>query len=473
MDGATCYADWQEAAQALDDATGLTAWREEDESPHYHATELREQTRTLNALPGAGDLAAIEDVLDHLHESLHRHHNDLLDPALYQSAHGGTKRVITGYLDAVEGVIERLVALEHPAFPTSKKLEVVQRAYRNLGRSALLLSGGATLGFYHLGVVKALFGAGLLPHVMSGASMGAMIAAGICGRTDDELRGLFDADVPDIERVGLEWRSPAEAIREGSLMRPERLLKTIEYNCGQYTFEEAFERSGRVLNISVAPTRARQKPRVLSHITAPRVWVASAALASSAVPGLFPPATLMRKARDGSSQPYVPGERWIDGSFGNDLPTMRIARLHNVNHFIVSQTQPYALPLLDGVGRRGWVGEAAESALSVLRSQGLPLVKATRKFASATPLRGPAELLHSIAEQQLTGDIDIHPRFEPRAYLRLLSNPSQDDLVWFIKEGERAAWPKLAMIRDATRIRRCLLRCQKQLQAQLSASAAP
>eukprot|EP01034_Spumella_vulgaris_P025150 gene25150-31573_t len=32
------------------------------------------------------------------------------------------------------------------------------------------LSGGAYLGFYHMGLVKALFSEGLLPRVISGAS---------------------------------------------------------------------------------------------------------------------------------------------------------------------------------------------------------------------------------------------------------------------------------------------------------------
>ncbi|RYH18195.1 hypothetical protein EON65_27530 [archaeon] len=39
------------------------------------------------------------------------------------------------------------------------------------------LSGGAYLGYYHLGVVKALFEEGLLPRVISGASAGSIMTA--------------------------------------------------------------------------------------------------------------------------------------------------------------------------------------------------------------------------------------------------------------------------------------------------------
>ena len=44
------------------------------------------------------------------------------------------------------------------------------------GRSALLLSGGASRGVYHLGVMKGLVEANTLPRVISGSSAGSLIA---------------------------------------------------------------------------------------------------------------------------------------------------------------------------------------------------------------------------------------------------------------------------------------------------------
>ena len=46
-------------------------------------------------------------------------------------------------------------------------LEFFRRASHCFGRSALMLSGGGVLGFYHLGVVKTLLDQGLLPRVIS------------------------------------------------------------------------------------------------------------------------------------------------------------------------------------------------------------------------------------------------------------------------------------------------------------------
>lgn len=41
----------------------------------------------------------------------------------------------------------------------------------------LRLSGGAYLGYYHMGVVNALFQEALLPRVLSGASAGSIMTA--------------------------------------------------------------------------------------------------------------------------------------------------------------------------------------------------------------------------------------------------------------------------------------------------------
>lgn len=56
------------------------------------------------------------------------------------------------------------------------KLRFFSDARQAYGRSALLLSGGGSLGLYHFGVVKRLYECGLLPRVISGSSIGALVA---------------------------------------------------------------------------------------------------------------------------------------------------------------------------------------------------------------------------------------------------------------------------------------------------------
>ncbi len=460
MRRALTYEEWREAAVEHDRRSGADRWRREDASPHYHAELIRQQLDKLQRLRAAGD---VDELLDHLHESLHRNLGDLGAPELYGVSCLGTKRLIEEYLAETEATIEALVLQPLPGFDRGAKLRILTRALGNFGRSALLLSGGATLGFYHLGVAKALWLAGLLPEVLSGASMGAMVGAGIGSRTDEELDALFALEVPDIRRIGLGLADLGTMWSQRAILNPDVLLETIEVNCGHYTFEEAHARSGRTLNISVAPTRTRQKPRVLSHLTAPDVTVKSAALASSAVPGLFPPVTLMRRRR-GEEVPYIGTERWIDGSFGNDLPMMRIGRLHNVNHFIVSQVNPHVLPFQE---QNRWTvqGLALRAATKPVRSRLVPVLERAQTLTKGTNLPRSLGLLLSLAQQDYGGDIDIHPRFDLGMYLKVMKNPSEDELRRFVLEGQRATWPKLAMIRDHTRIARCLARCERALTA--------
>jgi TAG lipase/steryl ester hydrolase/phospholipase A2/LPA acyltransferase len=51
------------------------------------------------------------------------------------------------------------------------------------------------------------------------------------------------------------------------------------------TFQEAFDRTGRIINITVAPMNDYEPPRLLNYLTAPHVCVWSAAAASCAIPG--------------------------------------------------------------------------------------------------------------------------------------------------------------------------------------------
>ena len=61
------------------------------------------------------------------------------------------------------------------------------------GRSALLLSGGASFGLFHTGVLKVLFENNLIPRVVSGSSVGSIVAAVVCLASRDELKQLVES----------------------------------------------------------------------------------------------------------------------------------------------------------------------------------------------------------------------------------------------------------------------------------------
>ncbi|CAN0254525.1 unnamed protein product, partial [Laminaria digitata] len=126
-------------------------------------------------------------------------------------------------------------------------------------------------------------------------------------------------------------------------MDTDYFRKVLRNNIGPATFQEAFDRTGRIVNITVAPQNRTDPPRLLNYLTAPHVVVWSAAVCSSSVPGVFEPSMLLVKDADGSTHPDSgPTEKFVDGSMEADLPMQQISELFNINHFIVSQVNPHA-----------------------------------------------------------------------------------------------------------------------------------
>src|SRR5690606_2331629 len=142
------------------------------------------------------------------------------------------------------------------------------------------------------------------------------------------------------------WRGLMSAMRGDGLMDQAVLKQCLRENIGEYTFEEAYLRTGRSINISVSPVQAHQKARLLSGYTSPYRLGGAAARASAAVPGVFPPVTLMKKDLYGNTLPYMPRLKFVDGSVVSDLPIERLVHLYDVNFTIVSQTNPHVVPSL-------------------------------------------------------------------------------------------------------------------------------
>ena len=452
MKGLDDYKGWRERAEAEAERAGAEAWRAEPTSSVYDAKLLIEHTEELTR---AREARKPEPLIPLLQEALYRHLGELADPRLYGATPLGTKHVVEAFYAEALACIEYLADPDETGLNPVFTLAGFRRASHIFGRSALMLSGGATLGFFHLGVVKALFEHDLLPDVLSGASMGALVACGTGVRTDAELTSLF-ANPRVIRTDAIKRLPPERAASQRAIYDPARLEEVVEHNCGNYTFREAHARSGRTVSISVSPTRERQKPRVLCHYTSPNVLMSSAAVASAAIPGAFPGATLHQRLPSGESVPYLGTETWIDGSLKGDLPMRRLSRLHNVNHFIVSQVNPHVAPVRRVTGRRGVLPFVSKAVVSSFRTQVAHQLELARTYTRKTPFYGAIDLAHSLAEQPYGGDIDIHPRLRPIALLRTLSNISHAELLKHIHEGERATWPLLARVRDQTCVSRAL-----------------
>ena len=463
---ADTYESWLDTARRLDAHLHNDRWRADENTHEFDAERLREHIARLKGYRLSGSVGAL---LEFLPESLYQNLNDLNVDALYQHAFAGTKLLTEDYFkEAVTG-IEYLADTEIPGWSVTQKVRRFRQAVESFGRTALLLSGGATLGYYHLGVARALWCQGLLPTVISGSSMGAIIASSICTRADQQLGAWFDEAIYAPGR-SLTLQGPIEAFRSRALMRQDVLRHSLERAIPDLTFAEAFEVSGRVLNITVSPTRRRQKPRLLNHRTAPDVFVLEACLASAAVPGLFPPVTLSKKTASGRRVDYLPSEKWSDGSLTVDLPKRRLSRLQNVNHFIVSQTNPHVLPFVHAATGLGPATRLTTAVGTLLRGNAHAALQAGARILKGTRIEALLANAESFVAQDYDGDITIHPQFDAALYLRMFSNPSPEVMARFIREGERATWPHIEKVRLQTMIGRSLQRVIRQLEGDASLS---
>lgn len=450
------YDEWLRIAEALDIEDGLMAWRASDASDFCHEQLMRNHIQQMQALRQANDLHGLIGLLQ---ESIYRHNGELNNPALYQYARSGTKYIVTEYLDEVERVMWTLCEQSIPNISERRKLELFEQAAKIYGRPALILSGGAAFGIYHLGVVKALWELNLLPDVLAGSSMGSIIAAAVCNKSDAELDLFFKEQLDTVHLDALHWRRFRDIRQQGSVMDEQQLLEHILANVGSVTFAEAYQRSGRILNITISPTRTHQKPRLLNYLTAPDVLVEYAALASCAVPLLFPPVALQARTQDGRQVPYMSTETWIDGALHGDIPRERLARLLNISQTIVSQANPHVIPFITHKNQRGIRALGKQVIATVIHEGSAELLDISRQLTYKTPFNPIFSQAHAIASQEYLGDINLHFPFKPSAYLKVISNPTPQRLKDYIRMGEQATWPRIAMIRDMTRISRLFPQC--------------
>ena len=221
-----------------------------------------------------------------------------------------------------------------------------------------------------------------------------------------------------------------------TLLDVEILQQSVRSIIGDMTFEEAFEKTGRIINITVTPQSKdtdRDFPQLLNYLTTPHVVIHSAAVASCSIPGVFAPVSLLRKDVHGKIFAYAPeGMKWQDGSLESDLPLQRLKELFNVNHFIVSQVNVHArllaphreitfvnAPLLARLWR------TLGAIIMYFRNEVRSNVKHFATFRLG-PLHGT---MSSILTQKYHGDITIVPNFTLKDVLTLLNNPTEADFV--------------------------------------------
>ncbi|MEP5569597.1 MAG: DUF3336 domain-containing protein [Halioglobus sp.] len=447
LNSAGSYQEWLDAARAYDKYTKQDLWRRKDHSSQYDYVSIRTRLDRLRSLKARHDTRGM---LFTLNEGIHGNMGGMGRSGLYGRAKTGTKHLVEDYIDEIVHSLEHLAEESSGDVTPEQKFDFFRRASHCFGHSAFMMSGSGSLLFFHVGVVKALAEEELLPSVMSGSSGGAIVGSIVCSHTDDELPGLLDPEY-FLDRI------PKDASKNG-VAHVSELEESIASFIPDLTFEQAFAKTGRAMNVSVAPAETHQTSRLLNATTSPSVMIRSAVMASAAVPGVFPPVTLQALDSHGERKSYLPSRKWVDGSVSDDMPAKRLARLYGVNHYIVSQTNPHVLPFVsDGHRKRTAIGlienAARRSAREWFNAMTLILDRADKRNGTVTQA---TSLMRSVINQDYVGDINILPDYKLINPLTLLTFPGEKQMHKLIDSGQRCTWPKLEMIRQQTRISRKL-----------------
>lgn len=208
LESAPSYSEYQARALKLDSHLGTERWKK--------AFPQKVNTKLLIALTkkmkrNSDKPAKLLNILKHA--SCKPDVGGIEAEHLYSNSFIGTSYIVQEYVDTVS---ESLKIINHSHLPGQIKKDFFTDAYDEYGRTALCLSGGAQLAYGHLGVVKALFDAGMLPKIITGSSAGCVAAALIATRTDEELKsGLISEDLSqNIKALNDNWSTRLKRLYE-------------------------------------------------------------------------------------------------------------------------------------------------------------------------------------------------------------------------------------------------------------------
>ncbi len=157
-------------------------------------------------------------------------------------------------------------------------------------RLGLALSGGATRGFAHLGVLQAFEENGIRPDFLAGTSIGAFAAA----------LYAFGVTLPEIHRLAQNMTPVSVSklkLSRYALFSNEELARIIQSKIGKARIEDA------LIPLAVIAVDIGAGEKVVLR----RGEVAPAVMASNAVPGIYRPVT-------------IDGRMLVDGGILEDVP---------------------------------------------------------------------------------------------------------------------------------------------------------
>ncbi|QPG76390.1 hypothetical protein FOA43_003779 [Brettanomyces nanus] len=454
------YKEWLNVSVKLDELLGNNEWKEDQESDLYDYEMVRNQ---LNEMRSAREQKDYRKMIYLIRTSWRRNFAGIDNVQLYQHCYVGTKKLIEDYLEECEHCLADLVS-SACSLDDNYIMEMLIQTRKNYGRMAITMSGGGTFGLTGIGVFAALFENDIFPKMVSGSSCGSIMSAIVCSKHSGEvlkiLQHLFEVQ---FEVFGNEEKPETglsvlgRFLKYGVCFDNDRLKETIKNLLGDITFKEAYNKTGRILNITVSPASIHDQPTLLNYLTAPNVLIWSAICASCSLPLIFQPSTIYEKDFNTGkilewSNPMV---KFVDGSVNGDLPITRLSEMFNVNHVIACQANPHILPLVrfsmecDDHGARLTTGLVLKRILKwSFKAASFEVTHYMDIMNEVGFFPNVCTKVKQLFLQPYSGDITILPDIRLNNLSVLFANPTPDFIWDCIIWGARATWPQLRMIKD-------------------------
>lgn len=406
-------------------------------------------------------------------------------------------------------------------FSDEEKKQFLNETRHAFGRTGLFLSGGGAIsGGFHLGVVKALLDESLIPRVLAGCDVGAIVAALAATRSNSELAWFFKASsLSGLEPLLFTTESIPLLLAKLMMLLPggssvlnnnksssnisscsgvEQILtdqdlrsKRLRQLLGDLTFAEAYQKTGKMLNLFLIPVsqntntnsdnnshhQTSDPPRLFNHLSTPHIAIWSAVTCSIAPPPIIsPPPYLYTKTAHGQFVIYSAGatkaRRWRDGTAYDAHPMRGLSEMFQVNHLIISQTSPVLVPLLNaraaagpmvGTLMEGEIRHRCRQILDVLPCWATPTAVGGVLRALARPWEGDVTIVPPAASCTLGLVLGRGGRGGGGGGSTEADQQQKKDLAAAIRAGELATWGSLSAIQCNCAIEETLDKCIHKL----------
>lgn len=478
LDHALTFEEYQAAAIQLDEVTKNRMWQINPVSRHYNYELIKARRGLIVQALDENDQAQLIRLLQ---ASLVRNYGNITDLNLYNRAYSGTKMEIEDYVKLQTEAVRKIIDTppEEGGVTVQRKMDLMHNGRQAYGRTCLVLQGGSIFGLCHLGVIKALHEQDMLPRIIAGTATGALMAALVATHVEADLDDLLRGDSINLEaftraldEAGVPAARPRSAgesiyqrfcprtkrfMHSGYVLNVQHLEDCVRANVGDLTFEDAFKKTKRILNITIT-THAGATPICLNYVTTPHILIWTAAMASSAPDANTSAVKIMCRNYDGQALPWtipepprrtgnVRSRKSRSTDHDRSSPLSRVAELFNVNHYIVSQARPYLIPFLFRSPTSQSRRTSRESWPSyVFRMVGMELEHRLHQLDYFNLL--PASIRRFLIDEKIPGShITLVPQISIFDFKRLLRDPTPEEVDYWIRRGERSVWPAMSAIK--------------------------